>query len=81
MKISIGSVIGVLFCFGMLAIGVTETIGVTTFIESIPALAGNAFLNIPSLFIVLGGVLQASLLTYQPTTVCGQSVSRYYSLV
>lgn len=66
MKISIGSVIGVLFCFGMLAVGVTETIGVTTFVESIPALAGNPFLNIPSLFIVLGGVLQASLITYQP---------------
>jgi chemotaxis protein MotA len=66
MKISIGSVIGVLFCFGMLAVGVTETIGVTTFVESIPALAGNPFLNIPSLFIVLGGILQASLITYQP---------------
>ena len=66
MRLSITNIIGVLFSLGMLVFGITEIIGVTDLISSIPALSNYRFLNLPSLFIVLGGVLNAVFITYQP---------------
>ncbi|MDA0736078.1 MAG: MotA/TolQ/ExbB proton channel family protein [Bacteroidetes bacterium] len=61
MKFSIGSMIGTVVSLTLIIFGVIETIKVTEFTEGI----GNQFFNIPSLLIVIGGVLMASYITFQ----------------
>ncbi|XWN37150.1 MAG: MotA/TolQ/ExbB proton channel family protein [Balneola sp.] len=73
MRLSITNVLGVLFSVGILIFGITEITGATGYINSIPTLSKYQFLNIPSLFIVLGGVLNAVFITYQPKYV-GQAL-------
>ena len=66
MRLLLPNILGVLFSLGMLIFGVTEITGVTDVLNSIPALSDYRFLNLPSLFIVLVGVLNAVFITYQP---------------
>ncbi len=66
MRLSLTNLLGVLFSIGVLVFGITEITGVTNVLNSIPALSAYTFLNLPSLFIVLGGVLNAVFITYQP---------------
>ena len=61
MKFSIGSMIGTVISLSMIIFGVIETIKVTEFTKGL----GNQFFNIPSLDIVVGGVLMASYITFQ----------------
>ena len=61
MKFSIGSMIGTVISLALIIFGVIETIKVTEFTKDI----GNQFFNIPSLLIVIGGVLMASYITFQ----------------
>jgi chemotaxis protein MotA len=61
MKFSIGSMIGTVISLSLIIFGVIETIKVTEFTANI----GNQFFNIPSLLIVIGGVLMASYITFQ----------------
>ncbi len=78
MKLSVTNIIGVIFSMGMVAIGITETIGTTSYFDLIPALSQYTFLNFPSLFIVLGGVLNAVFITYQPRYVGKAFLSIFY---
>lgn len=66
MRLSITNLLGVLFSISMLIFGITEITGSTSVMNSIPFLSDYRFLNLPSLFIVLGGVLNAVFITYQP---------------
>jgi chemotaxis protein MotA len=61
MKFSFGSMIGTVISLSLIIFGVIETIKVTEFTANI----GNQFFNIPSLLIVIGGVLMASYITFQ----------------
>ena len=56
MKFSIGSMIGTVISLAMIIFGVLETIKTTTFTDGI----NTQFVNIPSIVIVVGGVLMAS---------------------
>ncbi len=78
MRLSITNIIGVLFSIGILVFGITEITGTTAYITSIPALSEYQFLNIPSLFIVMGGVLNAVFITYQPRYVGKAFFSLFY---
>ena len=53
MKFSIGSMIGTVISLTMIIFGVMETIKVTQYTDGI----NTQFMNIPSLVIVVGGVL------------------------
>ncbi len=66
MRLSITNILGVLFSLSLLIFGVTEITGATAILDTIPFLSNYTFLNLPSLFIVLGGVLNAVFITYQP---------------
>ena len=61
MKFSIGSMIGTVISLAMILFGVMETIKVTQYTDGI----NTQFMNIPSLVIVVGGVLMASYITFQ----------------
>ena len=61
MKFSIGSMIGTVISLAMIIFGVLETIKTTTFTDGI----NTQFVNIPSIVIVVGGVLMASYITFQ----------------
>lgn len=78
MRLSLTNILGVLFSLGMLIFGVMEVVGTTTYIESIPMLSQYQFLNIPSFFIVMGGVLNAVFITYQPRYVGRAFFSIFY---
>ncbi|MDR9416657.1 MAG: MotA/TolQ/ExbB proton channel family protein [Gracilimonas sp.] len=78
MRLSLTNILGVLFSLSVLVFGVTEVTGATTYIESIPALSQYQFLNIPSFFIVIGGVLNAVFITYQPRYVGKAFFSLFY---
>jgi chemotaxis protein MotA len=66
MRLSITNILGVIFSVGILVFGVTEITGATGILASIPFLSNYTFLNLPSLFIVMGGILNAVFITYQP---------------
>ena len=66
MRLSVTNILGVLFSVGILIFGITEITGTTNVLYSIPALSQYTFLNLPSLFIVMGGILNAVFITYQP---------------
>ncbi|MEQ9263627.1 MAG: MotA/TolQ/ExbB proton channel family protein [Balneolaceae bacterium] len=66
MRLSITNILGVIVSLTMLVFGITEITGATSVMNSIPFLSEYRFLNLPSLFIVLGGVLNAVFITYQP---------------
>ena len=66
MKLSLINILGVIFSVSMLVLGITETLKVTSIFGSIPLLTKYIFLNLPSLFIVLGGILNAVFITFQP---------------
>lgn len=78
MRLSLTNVVGVLFSIGLLVFGVLEIVGATNYINSISALSQYRFLNLPSLFIVLGGVLNAVFITYQPRYVGKAFWSLFY---
>ena len=59
MKFSIGSMIGTVISLAMIIFGVLETIKRTSFTDGI----NTQFVNIPSMVIVVGGVLMASYIT------------------
>ena len=66
MRLSLTNLLGVIFSVGVLVFGIFEITGATTILNSISWLNDYRFLNLPSLFIVLGGVLNAVFITYQP---------------
>lgn len=66
MRLSLTNILGVIFSLGVLVFGITEITGVTQVLNSIPFLSNYTFLNLPSLFIVMGGILNAVFITYQP---------------
>lgn len=66
MRLSLTNLLGVIFSIGILVFGITEITNVTAVLSSIPALSQYTFLNLPSLFIVMGGILNAVFITYQP---------------
>lgn len=78
MRISITNLLGVIFSIGMLVFGITEITTVTKVLNNIPALSQYRFLNLPSLFIVLGGILNAAFITYQPRYVGKALKSIFY---
>ncbi|MAO65761.1 MAG: hypothetical protein CL666_12260 [Balneola sp.] len=78
MRLSLTNIFGVLFSIGILVFGILEVTGATSYIESIPILSDYQFLNIPSLFIVMGGVLNAVFITYQPRYVGKAFLSLFY---
>lgn len=79
MRLSLTNILGVIFSVGILVFGITEITNVTTIISSIPALSNYTFLNLPSLFIVMGGILNAVFITYQPKYV-GQAFAGIFLL-
>ncbi|MCG8373663.1 MAG: MotA/TolQ/ExbB proton channel family protein [Balneolales bacterium] len=79
MKLSLTNILGVVFSIGILVFGITEITGTTSVLLSIPFLSDYTFLNIPSLFIVLGGILNAVFITYQPRYV-GEAFSSIFLL-
>ena len=79
MRLSLTNILGVIFSVGILVFGILEITGATAILASIPALSQYTFLNLPSLFIVLGGVLNAVFITYQPRYV-GQAMASIFLL-
>ncbi|MBO6792840.1 MAG: MotA/TolQ/ExbB proton channel family protein [Balneolaceae bacterium] len=79
MRLSLTNILGVLFSVGILVFGVTEITSVTNVLSSIPFLSQYTFLNLPSLFIVMGGILNAVFITYQPKYV-GQAFAGLFYL-
>lgn len=77
MRLSLTNILGVIVSIGLLVIGITEITGTTSFINSIAGLSKYQFLNIPSLFIVLGGVLNAVFITYKPQYIWEAIVSMF----
>jgi chemotaxis protein MotA len=77
MRLSITNILGVIISIGMLIFGITETLKISAVLSNIPILTKYTFLNLPSLFIVLGGILNAVFITYQPRYV-GQA---FYSIL
>ena len=78
MRLSLTNILGVIFSLGILVFGITEITNVTTVLSSIPALSQYTFLNLPSLFIVLGGILNAVFITYQPKYVGQAFIGLFY---
>ena len=64
MKFSITTVIGVLFSLALVTFGVMEITGQISLAELAPFLEPYQFLNLPSLSIVLGGVLNGVFIMY-----------------
>lgn len=79
MRLSLTNILGVIFSVGMLVFGITETLDVTSILSNIPFLTDYTFLNLPSLFIVMGGILNAVFITYQPRYV-GQAFYNIFYL-
>lgn len=78
MRLSVTNILGVAFSIGLVAFGITEVLGTTSYIESVPSLSQYRFLNLSSLFIVLGGILNAIFITYQPRYVGRAFLSIFY---
>lgn len=66
MRFNVLTLISSLLSLACVLIGVTEVIGATTILKQYPALNANPFLNLPSLGIVLGGVLNVAFIQYPP---------------
>ncbi|MEO1022924.1 MAG: MotA/TolQ/ExbB proton channel family protein [Bacteroidota bacterium] len=66
MRISVANILGVLISLGLIVFGVMEVTGSSDLINRWLGSSGSRFLNIPSLAIVLGGVMNAVFITYQP---------------
>lgn len=64
MKFSITTTLGVLFSLGLVGFGVLEIVGVIELSNIAPVLERYQYLNIPSLAIVLGGVLNSLFIMY-----------------
>ena len=64
MRLSITNILGVIISIGMLIFGITETLKISSVLSNIPILTKYTFLNLPGLFIVLGGILNAVFITY-----------------
>ncbi len=64
MKFSITTVLGVLFSLSMVTFGVLEITGQISLAELAPFMEPYQFLNLPSLSIVLGGVLNGVFIMY-----------------
>lgn len=78
MKLSLTNILGVFFSIGILIFGIAETLKLSSVLSNIPILTKYTFLNLPSLFIVLGGVLNAVFITYQPKYVTQALHSIFY---
>lgn len=79
MKFSLTTTIGVLLSFGLLAFGVLEIVGVFDLSTVFPFLETYQFLNLPSLIIVLGGVLGSQFIMY-PGLYVVRAVGSIYNL-
>lgn len=64
MKFSITTTLGVLFSLGLVIFGVLEIVGIIELNNIAPVLEQYQYLNIPSLAIVLGGVLNSLFVMY-----------------
>ena len=64
MKFSLATTIGVLVSFSLVLFGVFEIVGIIDLKQIAPFLDRYQFLNLPSLFIVLGGVLNSLFIMY-----------------
>lgn len=60
---------GSLFSLALVIFGTTEVIGATTFLQQFPVLNSSPFINLPSLGIVLGGVLNVAFIQFPPGAV------------
>lgn len=65
MKLSLSNFLGIVVSTTMILVGILEIINEISIFESFPILKGLQLLNIPSLFIVLGGVLCVAFIMYQ----------------
>jgi chemotaxis protein MotA len=77
-RISIVTFIGVVFSLTMVAIGVLEITGDIDIINGIVALRSFKFLNLPSLLIIVGGILNAIFIMYPGRYVWGSIKSVFY---
>lgn len=69
--ISIVTVVGILFSLTMVSIGVLEITGDVNLVNSLLSLGGYKFLNLPSLLIIIGGILNAIFIMYPGRYVWG----------
>lgn len=79
MRFSFVTVLGVLFSVGLLGVGVLEITGTIDFSNYVPLLEQYQYLNLPSLFIVLGGVLNSIFLMY-PARYVGKALLSIFKL-
>lgn len=75
MKFSISTVIVVILALGLLAFGIMDVVGIIHFKKMFPFLAFSQFFDIPSLFIILGGLLINSSIMFSPAVV-GRALKR-----
>jgi chemotaxis protein MotA len=69
MKFSISTVIVVVLSLGLLFVGIADVIGVFHFKKLFPILNFSRYFDIPSLFIVFGGLLTNSSIMFSPKVV------------
>lgn len=69
--ISIVTVVGILFSLTMVSIGVLEITGDVNLVNSLLSLGGYKLLNLPSLLIIIGGILNAIFIMYPGRYVWG----------
>ena len=75
MKFSLSTVIVVVVSLGLLSIGIMDVVGMFHFKKMFPFLAFSRYFDIPSLFIVMGGLLTNSSIMFSPQIV-GQAFKR-----
>ena len=69
MKFSIATIIAYTLSLSVLILGSMETVGALNISQYLPSIMQNGFLNIPSLFVVLGGVMTGLFIMYPTGTV------------
>lgn len=69
MKFSISTVIVVVLALGLLLVGIMDVVGMVHFKKMFPFLAFSRYFDIPSLFIVMGGLLTNTSIMFSPQVV------------
>ena len=69
MKFSISTVIVVVLSLGLLRVGIMDVVGMVHFKKMFPFLAFSRYFDIPSLFIVMGGLLTNTSIMFSPQVV------------
>ena len=69
MKFSISTVLVVVISLGLLSLGIMDVTGVFHFKKMFPILAFSIYFDIPSLFIVMGGLMANSSIMFSPQIV------------